>query len=85
MAKIMTSKVQAVKDYIDTLSLQFPGIHAERMKSSSGTGDYWVRVEVPELLLFDVLDATSALSYDWHVKRGVDILASVTAKEVTAD
>lgn len=78
MARPRSAKAQALKDYIEALTKQFPEAHAKPMESSSGIGDYWVRVEAPEPILLDVVDATSALSYEWRVKRGVDILASVT-------
>ena len=78
MARPRSAKAQALKDYIEALTKQFPEVYAKPMQSSSGVGDYWVRVEVPEPMLLDVVDATSALSYDWRVERGVDILASVT-------
>lgn len=79
MSRPASAKTQAIKDYIAALQLQFPKVHAERMQSSSGTADYWIRVEVPEPILLDVVDATSELSYRWLVERGVDILASVSS------
>ena len=78
MARPSSRKAQALRDYIEALTKQFPEVYAKPMQSSSGIGDYWVRVEVPEPILLDVVDTTSALSYDWRVERGVDILASVT-------
>ena len=81
MARPRSAKSQALADYIAALEKKFPGVHAERMRSSSGVGDYWVRVEVPESIVLDVVDATSSLSYDWLVERGVDILASVSSTE----
>ena len=80
MAGPRSAKAQALKDYMHALEKQFPAIHVEQMQSSSGTGDYWVRVEAPETILLDVEDATSGLSYDWLIERGVYILASVAAK-----
>ncbi|GEM_PF-5045359 len=79
MPKTRTAKIVALKDYIDALEKQFPEVHAKPMQSSSGIGDYWVRVEAPDTILLDVEHATSALSYDWRMKRGVDILASVSS------
>lgn len=81
MPRSRAEKAQALKDYIDALEKRLPQVHAEPMTSSSGIGDYWVRVEAPEQLLLDVVDVTSELSYDWRIERGVDILASVSTKE----
>ena len=81
MGRTRSEKEQALKDYIKAIEQQFPEAHAKEMRSSSGIGDYWVRVEVAEPILLQVIDATSALSYSWHVERGVDILASVTEVE----
>lgn len=79
MPKTTSAKAQAVKDYIAALEKQFPKVHAERMQSSSGTADYWIRVEAPDPILLAVVDATSELTYKWLVERGVDILASVSS------
>lgn len=81
MARSKTAKNLALEDYIDALERQFPQVHAEPMRASSGIGDYWVRVEAPDPILLEVVDLTSALSYDWRVERGVDILASVSSTD----
>ena len=80
MARVRSPKAQALDDYIEELERRYPAVHAEEMQSSSGTADYWIRVETPESLLSEVEDITSTLSYDWHVERGVDILASVRCR-----
>ena len=66
-----------MQDYMAALKEQFPGVDVTPMPQHFSTSALWVRVEAPESILLDVVDATSSLSYTWLVDRGVDILASV--------
>ena len=84
MRKSRKKIAEVAEAYVQQLKERFPRAEAEIVYESIGGGDVWVNIELPPEMRDQrpkVVDATIDLNFRYSDETGVNVVATVQARE----